>query len=242
MFSALKEFARTSLSLDFVPSMNPEPVKDRTVYVTHIECAATEGELMQIFSACGKVLKVRLCGNPSQSTQFGFVEFEKSTEAQNLVQCEGKRIGKFCLHCSLSRNVIHDHDPSDADTKVGKDCTFGFNLGKVSATPLCDSGVQQKRAFQQFSAEELLEAPANAILPYLCSLSGEPLEVLQPLLHLGVERPSEASAVIQLWCKKGGLLTAWVTHGYRLALQETNEPVKLMMFGKRLVEAKILGQ
>jgi len=218
--------------------------KERTVYISQIDCTATEGQLMELFSACGTVMKVRLCGDPSKSTQYGFVEFEQVSGAKNLLRYDGQKFGKQKkkLQCSLSRQTIRDHDPTDADSKRGKTCTFGEGLqqGVFSTTPLSNSGVQQQKAVSNLSAKEMLETPEKTLLPYLSSIS-EPLEILIALIHVGVDRPDEVVATLDMWVNKGGLMNAWITQAYRIVLQETKAPVKLMDLGKKLIEAKILG-
>jgi len=218
--------------------------KERTVYISQIDCTATEGQLMELFSACGTVMKVRLCGDPSKSTQYGFVEFEQVSGAKNLLRYDGQKFGKQKkkLQCSLSRQTIRDHDPTDADSKRGKTCTFGEGLqqGVFSTTPLSNSGVQQQKAVSNLSAKEMLETPEKTLLPYLSSIS-EPLEILIALIHVGVDRPDEVVATLDMWVNKGGLMNAWITQAYRIVLQETKAPVKLMHFGKKLIESNILA-
>eukprot|EP00759_Apiculatamorpha_spiralis_P054004 PhF_6_TR673/c3_g1_i1/m.1027 len=129
--------------------MIQEPSKERTVYVSHIDCTGTEGSLMALLTSCGEVTKIRLCGNTTQSTQYAFVEYATSTGAKSAIRSlEGQRYGHYTLHCTLSRNMIHDKDNTDAVNHV-KACTFGMDPATLgwNNVPLTQSGHQQAVAY-----------------------------------------------------------------------------------------------
>eukprot|EP01116_Phalansterium_solitarium_P012536 TRINITY_DN2893_c0_g1_i1.p1 TRINITY_DN2893_c0_g1~~TRINITY_DN2893_c0_g1_i1.p1 ORF type:complete len:518 (+),score=90.60 TRINITY_DN2893_c0_g1_i1:105-1658(+) len=58
---------------------------DRTVYVSNIDTAVDEQQMLQVFQSVGPVVAMRLCGDPSPSNprlRFGFVEYETRDFAQ----------------------------------------------------------------------------------------------------------------------------------------------------------------
>lgn len=102
-----------------------------TVYVSNIDCAASEWDLSVALRSIGEVNKVRLCGNSRQATQYAFVEFSSEEAAQKAIKIDGKRLlGQYALRWSLSKSIIQDSSPDDAlFGKHGQEkaCTFGLN-------------------------------------------------------------------------------------------------------------------
>eukprot|EP00759_Apiculatamorpha_spiralis_P036989 PhF_6_TR37099/c0_g1_i1/m.54473/K03260/EIF4G; translation initiation factor 4G len=88
-------------------------VPSTTVYITQIDNMITEGQLMEFLTAFGDVHKVRLCGNTTQPTQYGFFEFATAEGAQKCLVADRTVLGRFSIHCSQSRNAVHDTLPHD---------------------------------------------------------------------------------------------------------------------------------
>eukprot|EP00759_Apiculatamorpha_spiralis_P052323 PhF_6_TR5662/c1_g1_i1/m.8317 len=71
----------------------------RTVYVSKVDPALSDKELRQFLDQCGTVSKVRLCGDPTQRSVYGFVEFTAPVAAQRLLQMDRHTVGANVLRC-----------------------------------------------------------------------------------------------------------------------------------------------
>jgi len=99
----------------------------RTVYVSKVDPALSDRELRIFLDSCGTVSKVRLCGDPSQRSVYGFIEFTAPPAAQKLIAHDRHMVGQNVMRCLPARQPIHDH--SDDDYMPGvkpKQCQFGL--------------------------------------------------------------------------------------------------------------------
>jgi hypothetical protein len=224
------------------PFLQQSP-KERTIYVSHIDCAASEGSFMRLLCSCGTVSKVRLCGNTTQSTQYAFVEFQDIEGAQKLLLLEGKKFGVYPLHCSISRNVIHDRDSNDAKFSaqgMTKACTFGIEEDTLGwkETPLRKHSTTS-RPKEDTNPQMLLDSPDP--LPLLLSVSN-PLTLLVPLLEIGSsQRTEEVAHLCWRWCFECSLLTTWVNRAFHIVIGQTRNPLGLMKLGNLLVQNRTLS-
>eukprot|EP01063_Lacrimia_lanifica_P035485 TRINITY_DN676_c2_g2_i3.p1 TRINITY_DN676_c2_g2~~TRINITY_DN676_c2_g2_i3.p1 ORF type:complete len:724 (+),score=272.95 TRINITY_DN676_c2_g2_i3:88-2259(+) len=92
--------------------------RERTVYVVGIDASLSEGELLSFIAQCGSLVKVRLCGDTTNRTIYGFFEFETKECAQNLVSKTGSTLGNYIIHCSFARQAIRDLSHGQADSKI----------------------------------------------------------------------------------------------------------------------------
>eukprot|EP01024_Parvocaulis_polyphysoides_P071291 TRINITY_DN8868_c0_g1_i3.p1 TRINITY_DN8868_c0_g1~~TRINITY_DN8868_c0_g1_i3.p1 ORF type:complete len:311 (-),score=32.38 TRINITY_DN8868_c0_g1_i3:4829-5761(-) len=78
----------SSTSLAATPTKNTRKIrqqeqlsanKERTIYVSEVEHNVTEADLAVLFSRCGDVQDVRLCGDAHSRMRFAFVEFSQET-------------------------------------------------------------------------------------------------------------------------------------------------------------------
>jgi hypothetical protein len=118
-----------------------------TIYLSNIDCEATEFDLARALCTFGELCKVRLCGNPRQATQYAFVEFVEERSANLALSRDGKcLVGKAALRMSRSKSVIQDACPTDAVmSSQGREkfCTFGFEGMYPSKVKLRNSRFQQ---------------------------------------------------------------------------------------------------
>ena len=49
--------------------------RNATIYVGNLLNSANEADLRNIFTQCGHIVGVKVAGDPSQASRFGFVEF-----------------------------------------------------------------------------------------------------------------------------------------------------------------------
>ncbi|KAM0840395.1 hypothetical protein ACQ4PT_059692 [Festuca glaucescens] len=89
-----------------VQRMNKEEFVRKTVYVTNIDQTVTEEMLAQLFERCGIVVDCRLCGDPTSSFRFAFVEFLYQEDAFNALNLDGEIIGIFPVKVAPSRMAI----------------------------------------------------------------------------------------------------------------------------------------
>ena len=134
-------------------AVTSSPTKQRitsacTLYLSYIDCNASEWELSVLIRNIGEINRVRLCGNCNQSTQYAFVEFDEEKSAKKALAMDGKTLlGKYALRWSASKSVIQDKN--DTDALMGKNgkcraCTFGYNAnGTPNKMPLRNSTAQQ---------------------------------------------------------------------------------------------------
>ncbi|KAJ9467197.1 Polyadenylate-binding protein-interacting protein 8 [Diplonema papillatum] len=81
-----------------------------TVYVVGIDANLGEGELLAYVKDFGALAKVRLCGDRSNPTIYGFFEYESPEAAAALVEQSGVHLGAFHLQCSIAREAIRGND------------------------------------------------------------------------------------------------------------------------------------
>eukprot|EP01063_Lacrimia_lanifica_P003441 TRINITY_DN11843_c0_g1_i1.p1 TRINITY_DN11843_c0_g1~~TRINITY_DN11843_c0_g1_i1.p1 ORF type:complete len:860 (+),score=306.81 TRINITY_DN11843_c0_g1_i1:129-2708(+) len=134
----------------------PEPLessKERTVYVVGIDTSLPEKVLLEFVQSCGRLLKIRLCGDTNNRTIYGFFEYRTRREAQNLMDKDKQVLGKYILNCSWAKSAIRDAMSGTANNKV-KVRNFKFDYteedaaadaaAQLEATELRESCLQQK--------------------------------------------------------------------------------------------------
>eukprot|EP00754_Rhynchopus_humris_P022416 Rhum_TRINITY_DN14790_c1_g1::Rhum_TRINITY_DN14790_c1_g1_i1::g.118063::m.118063 len=92
--------------------------RDCTVYVVGIDASLPESELLCFIAQCGSIVKVRLCGDTSNRTIYGFFEFDSKDPAELLVSKSGSVLGNYTIHCSFARQAIRDLSHGPADSKI----------------------------------------------------------------------------------------------------------------------------
>ena len=92
--------------------------RDCTVYVVGIDASLPECELLCFIAQCGSIVKVRLCGDTSNRTIYGFFEFDSKDPAELLVSKSGSVLGNYTIHCSFARQAIRDLSHGPADSKI----------------------------------------------------------------------------------------------------------------------------
>eukprot|EP00756_Hemistasia_phaeocysticola_P020059 Hpha_TRINITY_DN15697_c1_g10::TRINITY_DN15697_c1_g10_i1::g.98871::m.98871/K03260/EIF4G; translation initiation factor 4G len=112
------------------PGTYTDPVC-RTVYVTGIDTGLAPGELDAFLSLHGRVVKRRLCGDPSHATQFGFFEFDSQEAALSLLRQEGAILGSHSIHCSIARAAIHDKCREDEAPREVKRIPSSAGMGSL---------------------------------------------------------------------------------------------------------------
>lgn len=65
----------------------------RTIYICDIYQDASEEELATIFNDCGEVVDCRLCGDPSSSLRFAFIEFAEPASVDIAMKKSGTLLG-----------------------------------------------------------------------------------------------------------------------------------------------------
>ncbi|KEG10662.1 RNA-binding protein [Trypanosoma grayi] len=105
----------------------------RTVHLRFLPTGMKQGELASICAECGEYLRVRICGN-STNTQnwiYGFVEFADRRGADEMMRRSGMELpngaGKppLRLKCNAAKQAIVDRVFHDADPATNMACIFG---------------------------------------------------------------------------------------------------------------------
>ena len=92
--------------------------RDCTVYVVGIDASLPESELLSFIAQCGHLVKVRLCGDTTNRTIYGFFEFDCKESSDALVAKTGSVLGSYTIHCSFARQAIRDLSHGPADSKI----------------------------------------------------------------------------------------------------------------------------
>eukprot|EP01059_Diplonema_ambulator_P012218 TRINITY_DN22448_c0_g1_i2.p1 TRINITY_DN22448_c0_g1~~TRINITY_DN22448_c0_g1_i2.p1 ORF type:complete len:431 (+),score=155.86 TRINITY_DN22448_c0_g1_i2:158-1450(+) len=120
-----------------------ESSKDRTVYVVGIDTSLPEKVLLDFVQSCGRLLKIRLCGDTNNRTIYGFFEYRTRVEAQKLMDQDKKSLGKYILNCSWAKSAIRDAMTGSASSKV-RNFRFHYDDEETENTELRESCLQQK--------------------------------------------------------------------------------------------------
>lgn len=85
---------------------------DRTVYVGNLSSQITEDVVRSFFaSCCGPINQVRLAGDPSYATRFGFIEFQLAEGAQQACSISGTQLDGRKLRITMSKTPITPPNP-----------------------------------------------------------------------------------------------------------------------------------
>ncbi|CAH9147656.1 unnamed protein product [Cuscuta epithymum] len=84
----------------------------RTVYVTDIDQNITEEQLAALFSAYGRVVDCRICGDPHSRLRFAFVEFYHEYSARGALNISGTILGFSPLNVLPSKTAILPVNPT----------------------------------------------------------------------------------------------------------------------------------
>ena len=112
-----------------------EASKDRTVYVVGIDTSLPEKTLLDFVQSCGRLLKIRLCGDTNNRTIYGFFEYKTRREAQHMMDKDKTPLGKYILNCSWAKSAIRDAMTGSAHSKVRHPLPPPCRLENVSHTP-----------------------------------------------------------------------------------------------------------
>ncbi|KAK1366393.1 Polyadenylate-binding protein-interacting protein 11 [Heracleum sosnowskyi] len=89
-----------------------EDVIRRTVYVLDIDNQVTEKQLADLFSSCGKLVEVRLCGDLNSILRFAFVEFTDEEGARNALSLAGTMLRCHPVKVMPSKTAIAPVNPA----------------------------------------------------------------------------------------------------------------------------------
>uniref|UniRef100_A0A0D9XCE8 RRM domain-containing protein n=1 Tax=Leersia perrieri TaxID=77586 RepID=A0A0D9XCE8_9ORYZ len=85
----------------------------RTIFVTDIDHTITEDMLAELFgSYCSVVVDCRICGDPTSSLRFAFIEFHDENDAYAALDLDGYVLGICPLRVSPSKTAIMPVNPS----------------------------------------------------------------------------------------------------------------------------------
>ncbi|KAG5471994.1 hypothetical protein CUR178_02659 [Leishmania enriettii] len=132
----------------------------RTVHLRFLPLTMLQSELGAICNECGEYLRVRICGNStnSQNWIYGFVEFATTAGAEAMMRRSGMELSNgpgrppLRLKCNSAKQPIVDRVFHDADPATGSPCIFG--LGNFAKRTLGDAlesyyNLKEKEAQQQ---------------------------------------------------------------------------------------------
>lgn len=91
---------------------------ERTVYVGNLAAHVAEQQLMNFFSVCGPIANVRLAGDPTLPTRFGFVEFLDPMSAQSAMQLNGMELGGRPIKVNPSKTGTTRKDPQQQQQQL----------------------------------------------------------------------------------------------------------------------------
>lgn len=87
--------------------MTTDPSKHgRTIHIGNLCSHITEEQLIAFFSQCGTITNLKLAGDPSYPSRFGFIEFADPSQAMAACQLTGTDLGGKILKISLSKSPI----------------------------------------------------------------------------------------------------------------------------------------
>lgn len=79
----------------------------RTVYICDVEKNVSEEMLAQVFSECGAILDVRVCGDANQDLRFAFLEFQELQSVDLALRTmAGREVAGYPLRVSRSKTAI----------------------------------------------------------------------------------------------------------------------------------------
>eukprot|EP01064_Diplonema_japonicum_P013991 TRINITY_DN2151_c2_g1_i1.p1 TRINITY_DN2151_c2_g1~~TRINITY_DN2151_c2_g1_i1.p1 ORF type:complete len:430 (+),score=49.79 TRINITY_DN2151_c2_g1_i1:37-1290(+) len=103
--------------------------RQRTIYVCGIDTTIWEQTLVGFLEGCGELEKVRLCGDRSNHTVFGFFEYRTREGALNLLAKNQLKLGSYVLKISLASSAIKDgREPGVDVMKAGTSTVRNSNL------------------------------------------------------------------------------------------------------------------
>ncbi|KAJ6235311.1 polyadenylate-binding protein-interacting protein [Anaeramoeba flamelloides] len=77
-----------------------------TIFITSIDVAISEEQLIQFFSSCGTIAACKLCGDTSHAKRFAFIEFTSPIEAQKALSLNGANLGFYSIQVHPSKTAI----------------------------------------------------------------------------------------------------------------------------------------
>eukprot|EP00271_Cylindrocystis_brebissonii_P018370 TRINITY_DN515_c0_g1_i1.p1 TRINITY_DN515_c0_g1~~TRINITY_DN515_c0_g1_i1.p1 ORF type:complete len:570 (-),score=90.33 TRINITY_DN515_c0_g1_i1:369-2078(-) len=93
----------------------------RTIYVTNIDKAVTQGDVKLFFeSLCGEVSRLRLLGDQPHATRIAFVEFRHADNAIAALNCSGAVMGSMPIRVSPSKTPVRPRTPKAAGGARGR--------------------------------------------------------------------------------------------------------------------------
>eukprot|EP00755_Sulcionema_specki_P004398 Sspe_Gene.4426::Locus_1452_Transcript_1_1_Confidence_1.000_Length_2966::g.4426::m.4426 len=112
------DYEQYNIEDEFRYALQQEDAKNRTVYMVGIDTLLPESELLEFVQSCGRLNKVRLCGDTTNRTMYGFFEYRTREEAEELIRRNKTNLGRFVLNCSWARSAIRDAMSGTANLKV----------------------------------------------------------------------------------------------------------------------------
>lgn len=128
------------------PAAPADGTLHRTVHVRFLPTTLKQGEFSNLCTACGDVIRVRICGNNIPSSDlswiYGFVEFATAEGAQQMVAATGRTLGHngktaLRMKVTMAKQPIIDRVFHDGDLAKGSTSTFG--CGQYAAVTLQDA-------------------------------------------------------------------------------------------------------
>ncbi|KAJ6239417.1 polyadenylate-binding protein-interacting protein [Anaeramoeba flamelloides] len=68
-----------------------------TIFITCIDVAISEEQLVQYFSSCGTVAACKLCGDTNHPKRFAFIEYTAPIEADKALSLNGSNLGFYSI-------------------------------------------------------------------------------------------------------------------------------------------------
>ncbi|KAJ6249071.1 polyadenylate-binding protein-interacting protein [Anaeramoeba flamelloides] len=80
--------------------------KSCTIFITSIDVAISEEQLVRYFSSCGNVAACKLCGDLNHPKRFAFIEYTAPREAQKALSLHGSNLGFYSIQVQPSKTAI----------------------------------------------------------------------------------------------------------------------------------------
>lgn len=133
LHQAFKALSKTERQLMVQRDAEDSDLLERTVHLRFLPTGMQQGELAAMCAECGPFLRVRICGNStdSQNWIYGFVEFERKSAAEAMMQMNGRELAnghgkpQLRLKCHKANQPIVDRVFHDADPASNSPCIFG---------------------------------------------------------------------------------------------------------------------
>jgi RNA recognition motif-containing protein len=142
----------------------------------------TPEQLTQLFSTCGPITNLRLCGDSNHSTRFAFVEFANSTAAEAALSLNQLHIGSSALRVAMAKAPINKSPAPRSSSSPVSSATCGTS-SNLNNAPLSNSN-NSPTPISYGAIGQQTHSTVNANLP-IHSLPPEKQDAVARTVYIG---------------------------------------------------------